>query len=97
MTSHPWGMPCMPPRCTLTQTRVYMKHGRIVKRFSGDRPFPCALSFALFRLPIWRVLERRGVAEPLVSSSTRHSAKVIFLRCHIVEKAFFYAIIYLLI
>ena len=32
------------------------------------------LSFALFRLPIWRVLERRGAAEPLVYSSTRHSA-----------------------
>ena len=30
--------------------------------------------FALFRLPIWRMLERRGVAEPLVYSSTRHSA-----------------------
>ena len=51
--------------------------GRIAKRFSGDRPFPCALSFALFRLPIWRVLERRGVAEPLVYSSTRHSAKLV--------------------
>ena len=36
------------------------------------------LSFALFRLPIWRVLERRGVAEPLVYSSTRHSAKVLY-------------------
>ena len=50
------------------------EHGRIAKRFSGDRPFPCALSSALFRLPIWRVLERRGAAEPLVYSSTRHSA-----------------------
>ena len=36
------------------------------------------LSFALFRLPIWRVLERRGAAEPLVYSSTRHSAKFTF-------------------
>ena len=50
------------------------KHGRIAKRFSGDRPFSCALSSALFRLPIWRVLERRGAAEPLVYSSARHSA-----------------------
>ena len=32
------------------------------------------LSFALFRLLIWRVLERRGAADPLVYSSTRHSA-----------------------
>ena len=37
------------------------------------------LSFALFRLPIWRVLERRGAAEPLVYSSTRHSATNSFL------------------
>ena len=33
------------------------------------------LSFALFRLTILRVLERRGAAEPLVYSSTRNSAK----------------------
>ena len=39
-----------------------------------SRPFPCALSFALFRLSIWRGLERRGVAEPLVYSSNCHSA-----------------------
>ena len=50
------------------------KYGRTAKRFSGERPFPCALNSALFRLPIWRVLERRGAAEPLVYSSTRHSA-----------------------
>ena len=46
--------------------RCTRNHGRIAKRFSGDRPFPCALSSTLFRLPIWRVLERRGAAEPLV-------------------------------
>src|SRR5699024_7488698 len=58
-----------------TQSLPHREYGRIAKRFSGERPFPCALSFALFRLTILRVLERRGVAEPLVYSSTRNSAK----------------------
>lgn len=61
------------------------EHGRIAKRFSGDRPFPCALSSALFRLLIWRVLERRGVAEPLVYSSTRQSAKVYFFCIKLID------------
>ena len=79
-TSHPWGMLCMPPRCTLAQTREYKKHGRIAKRFSGDRPFPCALSFALFRLPIWRVLEtaRRSRAARLFKHPPQCQLQVIF-------------------
>ena len=60
--------------CARFAARQDSRLGRIAKRFSGGRPFPCALSFALFRLPIWRVLERRGAAEPLVYSSTRLSA-----------------------
>ena len=43
------------------------------------------LSFALFRLSIWRALERRGVAEPLVYSSTHHSAKVYFCLSNMLE------------
>ena len=56
----------------------HREYGRIAKRFSGERPFSCALSFALFRLSIWRVLERRGAAEPLVYSSIHHSAEVLY-------------------
>lgn len=44
------------------------------------------LSFALFRLLIWRVLERRGAAEPLVYSSTRHSAIFSFGICFYLKK-----------
>ncbi len=32
-----------------TQSLPHREYGRIAKRFSGDRPFPCALSSALFR------------------------------------------------
>ena len=59
---------------------------KLCRTENKDRPFPYALSFALFRLPIWRVLERRGAAEPLVYSSTRHSAKMCFCLCYMVEK-----------
>ena len=33
-----------------TQSLPHREYGRIAKRFSGERPFPCALSSALFRL-----------------------------------------------
>ena len=32
-----------------TQSLPNREYGRIAKRFSGERPFPCALSSALFR------------------------------------------------
>ena len=38
-------------------------------------PVPVRFEFRLVPLLLWRVLERRGAAEPLVYSSTRHSAK----------------------
>lgn len=41
-------------------------------------PVPVRFEFRLVPLLLWRVLERRGVAEPLVYSSTRHSAKFTF-------------------
>ena len=40
-------------------------------------PVPVRFEFRLVPL-LWRVLERRGVAEPLVYSSIRHSAKFTF-------------------
>ena len=91
--SHPWGMLRMPPRCTLAQMRVYMKHGWIAKRFSGDGPFPCALSSALFRFFIWRVLERRGETEPLVYSSIRHGVFFCFFKLFLLTKTIQYDII----
>ena len=54
------------------------------------------LSFALFRLPIWQVLERRGAAEPLVYSSTRHSAIFSFgIRFYLKKYLIFAIIIYI--
>ena len=41
-------------------------------------PAPVRFEFRLVPLLLWRGLERRGVAEPLVYSSTRHSAKFTF-------------------
>ena len=38
-------------------------------------PVSVRFEFRLVPLLLWRVLERRGAAEPLVSSSTRQSAK----------------------
>ena len=40
-------------------------------------PVPVRFEFRFVPLLLWRVLERRGVAEPLVYSSTRHSAKTV--------------------
>lgn len=40
-------------------------------------PVPVRFEFRFVPLLLWRVLERRGAAEPLVYSSTRHSAKTV--------------------
>lgn len=48
-------------------------------------PVPVHFEFRFVSL-LWRVLERRGASRaPLVYSSTRHSAKRMFLRCYMVE------------
>ena len=38
-------------------------------------PVPVRFEFRLVPLLLWRGLERRGAAEPLVNLGTRHSAK----------------------
>ena len=43
-------------------------------------PVPVRFEFRLVPLLLWRVLERRGAAEPLVYSSTHHSAIKISIR-----------------
>lgn len=43
-------------------------------------PVPVRFEFRFVPLLLWRVLERRGAAEPLVYSSTRQSAIKSFIR-----------------
>ena len=56
-------------------------------------PVPVRFEFRLVPLLLWRVLERRGAAEPLVYSSTRHSAKIAFNVTFYLEKISVCAII----
>ena len=49
------------------------KKRKISQAVQRRPPVPVRFEFRLVPLLLWRVLERRGVAEPLVYSSTRHS------------------------
>ena len=64
-----------------TENNNALKLKIAARRIRADRqavqrrtPVPVRFEFRLVPLLLWRVLERRGVAEPLVYSSTRHSA-----------------------
>ena len=55
-------------------TRIPRRCCARLKNFKRRSTFAVCLSFLDFAVCLWRMLERRGVAEPLVYSSTRHSA-----------------------
>ena len=46
---------------------------------SAATPVPVRFEFRLVLLLLWRVLERRGAAEPLAYSITNHNAKVLYM------------------
>ena len=58
-------------------TRIPMRGCARLKNFKRRLPVPVRLCVSFLLFCLWRVLERRGEAEPLVYSSTRHSANKI--------------------
>ena len=66
-------------------TRIPRRSCAKLKNFKRRSTFAVCLSFLDFAVCLWRVLERRGEAEPLVYSSTRHSAQFTFCLFHALE------------